>query len=109
MVEVNFLAVHRSLREKRMAQVVISEMMRRKRKLGFPQAFYTSGHSMPTPFCTIHYMNRFINCEKLVDIKYTNLPPGKTMQQFSRIYKLPPKDGIKIEGKIRRMELKDAK
>jgi hypothetical protein len=36
MVEVNFLAVHRSLRAKRMAQVVISEMMRRKRKLGFP-------------------------------------------------------------------------
>jgi hypothetical protein len=84
-------------------------MMRRKRKLGFPQAFYTSGHSMPTPFCTIHYMNRFINCEKLVDIKYTNLPPGKTMKQFQRIYKLPPKEDIKIEGKIRPMEVKDAK
>jgi glycylpeptide N-tetradecanoyltransferase len=33
--EVNFLAVHRKLREKRMAQIVIQEMMRRKRKLGF--------------------------------------------------------------------------
>jgi hypothetical protein len=54
-------------------------------------------------------MNRFINCEKLVDIKYTHLPHGKTMQQFARIYKLPPKDSIKIEGKIRPMELRDAK
>ena len=36
LVEVNFLAVHRNLRAKRMAQVLISEMMRRKRKLGYP-------------------------------------------------------------------------
>ena len=33
--EVNFLAVHKKLRAKRLAQVVIAEMMRRKRKLGF--------------------------------------------------------------------------
>jgi glycylpeptide N-tetradecanoyltransferase len=36
MCEVNFLAVHRSLRSKRMAQVMIQEMMRRKRINGFP-------------------------------------------------------------------------
>lgn len=33
--EVNFLAVHKKLRSKRLAQVCIQEMMRRKRKLGF--------------------------------------------------------------------------
>ena len=96
MVEVNFLAVHRSLRAKRMAQVVISEMMRRKRKLGFPQAFYTSGHSMPTPFCTIHYMNRFINCEKLVDIGYVPLPKDKGMKDFISMMKLHEKKKINI-------------
>lgn len=74
--EINFLAVHASLRKKRMAQVVIEEMMRRKRLHGFPQAYYTSGHTMPTPFSTTHYMNRFINVKKLVLIKYTNCPPN---------------------------------
>lgn len=34
--EINFLAVHRSLRNKRMAQIMIQEMMRRKRLNGFP-------------------------------------------------------------------------
>ena len=65
--EVNFLSVHKKLRAKRLAQICIQEMMRRKRKLGSMQAFYTSGHSMPTPFTTVHYMNRFLNVERLID------------------------------------------
>lgn len=89
--EVNFLAVHKKLRSKRLAQVCIQEMMRRKRKLGYMQAFYTSGHSMPTPFTTIHYMNRFINCYKLVDCLYTHLPSGKDMKAFAKAHKLPAK------------------
>lgn len=107
MVEVNFLAIHHSLREKKMAQVVISEMMRRKRMLGYPQAFYTSGHSKPTPFCTSHYLNRFINVKKLVEVKYTNLPQGFTMKQFETRYRLPDKKGITIDGRVRKMEKKD--
>jgi glycylpeptide N-tetradecanoyltransferase len=74
MAEVNFLAVHRKLRSKRLAQIVIQEMMRRKRKNGFPYAYYTSGHSMPTPFCTSLFMNRFINTHKLTEIRYTSKP-----------------------------------
>jgi len=54
-------------------------MMRRKRLNGFPQAYYTSAHTMPTPFTTCHYMNRFINCKKLVEIKYTNKPTDMPM------------------------------
>jgi glycylpeptide N-tetradecanoyltransferase len=107
MCEVNFLAVHRSLRSKRMAQIVIQEVMRRKRVLGFPQAYYTSGHSMPTPFCTSHYANRFINSKKLVEIKYTNKPANMTMKQFEKKYQLPDRSGIDITGNIRKMEKKD--
>lgn len=70
MCEVNFLAVHSSLREKRMAQTVIQEMMRRKRLHGLMQAHYTSGHTMPTPFATSHNLNRLINVDKLVKIQY---------------------------------------
>ena len=105
--EVNFLAVHASLRTKRMAQTVIQEMMRRKRMHGFMQAYYTSGHTMPTPFSTTHYMNRFINVDKLVKIQYTNCPAGMTVKDMVRKYKLPDKKGINIIGNIRAMEKKD--
>lgn len=101
MVEVNFLAVHHSLREKRLAQIIIQEMMRRKRMYGFPQAFYTSGHSKPTPFTTSHYLNRFLNPAKLCQIKYTNCPQGMDLKTFEKRYRLPDKKGINIEGTVR--------
>ena len=47
--EVNFLAVHRSLRGKRLAQIMIMEMMRRKRINGLMTAYYTAHHAQPTP------------------------------------------------------------
>ena len=62
---------------------------------------------MPTPFCTSHYMNRFINSKKLVEIKYTNKPPNVSMKQFEKRYELPERKGIEIEGTIRKMEKKD--
>ena len=71
------------------------------------QAFYTSGHSMPTPFTTIHYMNRFINCYKLVDCLYTHLPSGKDMKTFAKAHKLPNKSTINVVGNVRAMEKKD--
>ena len=49
-------------------------MMRRKRLHGLNQAFYTSAHSMPTPFVTTHFMNRFLNPKKLLEVKYTSIP-----------------------------------
>ena len=105
--EVNFLAVHKKLREKRVAQVCIQEMMRRKRKHGFMQAFYTSGHSMPTPFTTVHYMNRFIDCERLVDCLYTHIPQDSTIDKMKKQFRLPPKQSIKLQGTARPMEKKD--
>ena len=81
--------------------------MRRKRLNGYPQAYYTSGHTMPTPFCTSHYMNRFINSKKLVEIKYTNKPPNMKMKQFEDRYKLPDRNSINIIGTVRAMEKRD--
>jgi glycylpeptide N-tetradecanoyltransferase len=52
-------------------------------------------------------MNRFINCKRLAEMKYTNKPDSWTMKQFEQRYRLPAKDSIKIEGTIRKMEKKD--
>ena len=62
---------------------------------------------MPTPFTTTHYMNRFINSRKLVEIKYTNMPQGMTLKQFERRFMLPEKKTINIVGTIREMQKKD--
>ena len=74
---------------------------------GFPQAYYTSGHTMPTPFTTTLYMNRFINTKKLVEIKYTNMPQNTTMKQFEKRFRLPDKSGIFIKGEVREMQKRD--
>jgi len=54
--------------------------MRRQRKLGIPQALYTSGHTMPTPFVTSHYMNRFLNPSKLAEAKYCHCPANMSLK-----------------------------
>jgi len=106
--EVNFLAVHKQLRGKRLAQVMIEEMMRRKRIHGLMQAFYTAHHAQPTPFCSVGFFNRFLNPKKLVDVGYTILPPKVEMRGFEKRFALPEKNTINIVGNIRLMTKKDA-
>lgn len=81
--------------------------MRRQRAMGIPQALYTSGHTMPTPFVTSHYMNRFLNPTKLVECKYTNMPANMSFKDFNRKHRLPDKKTINLIGNVRRMTKKD--
>ncbi len=48
-VEVNFLCVHKKLRDKRLAPVLIKEITRRCNINGIFQASYTAGVVVPTP------------------------------------------------------------
>jgi glycylpeptide N-tetradecanoyltransferase len=48
-VEINFLCVHKKLRAKRLAPVLIKEVTRRVNVLGVFQAVYTAGAQLPTP------------------------------------------------------------
>ena len=52
MVEINFLCVHKKLRSKRMAPVLIKEITRRVNMEGIFQAVYTAGVVLPTPVGT---------------------------------------------------------
>lgn len=67
------MAVHRSLREKRLASVVIGEQFRRVRRKGWSTALYTTFHPMPLPVVTTHLMNRFLDPQKLREICYANV------------------------------------
>ena len=52
MVEINFLCVHKKLRSKRVAPVLIREITRRVNRQGLFQAVYTAGVVLPKPVAT---------------------------------------------------------
>lgn len=59
MVEVNFLCVHKKLRSKRMAPVLIKEITRRVHQQGISQAVYGTSAVLPKPIATCRYGGYF--------------------------------------------------
>jgi len=102
--EVNFLCVHKKLRSKRLAPVLIKEITRRCYVEGTFQAVYTVGSLLPTPVSTARYFHRAIDWEKLYDVGFSPLPHGSTKQRQIIRYKLP--DTTSTPG-LREMEAKD--
>ena len=89
-MEINFLCVHKKLRAKRLAPVLIREITRRvnitgifqvrSRLITLPwmsrvtcQAVYTAGVVLPKPVGTCRYWHRSINPKKLIEVKFSHL------------------------------------
>lgn len=87
--EVNFLCVHKALRHKRLAPVLIKEITRRINRTGIWQALYTAGVYLPRPIGESQYWHRPLNIAKLVDVGFSVLPPKQTMQIAERLTALP--------------------
>ncbi|XP_070072068.1 glycylpeptide N-tetradecanoyltransferase-like [Drosophila takahashii] len=103
-VDINFLCVHKKLRSKRVAPVLIREITRRVNLTGIFQAAYTAGVVLPTPVATCRYWHRSLNPKKLVDVRFSHLARNMTMQRTMKLYKLP--DQPKTKG-YRRITAKD--
>lgn len=67
-VEINFLCVHKKLRSKRVAPVLIREITRRVNLTGIFQAVYTAGVVLPKPVSTCRYWHRSLNPKKLIEV-----------------------------------------
>lgn len=89
MVEINFLCVHKKLRSKRVAPVLIREITRRVNLIGIFQAVYTAGVVLPKPVGTCRYWHRSLNPKKLIEVKFSHLSRNMTMQRTLKLYKLP--------------------
>lgn len=89
MVEINFLCVHKKLRSKRVAPVLIKEITRRVNLEGIFQAIYTAGVLLPKPISVCRYWHRSLNPKKLVDVQFSSLHRHMTLQRMIRIYRLP--------------------
>ncbi|EJU05322.1 N-myristoyl transferase, partial [Dacryopinax primogenitus] len=102
--EINFLCVHKKLRGKRLAPVLIKEVTRRVHLVDIWQAIYTAGVVIPTPVSTCRYYHRTLNLPKLVDIGFTAVPRSMTLARLVRQTALPKKTSI---PGLREMELAD--
>lgn len=104
MVEINFLCVHKKLRSKRLAPVLIKEITRRVNKENVWQAVYTAGVVLPRPISECRYYHRSLNPKKLIDVGFSHLGPRMTMARTIKLYKVP--DAAQLSG-MRPMEPKD--
>ncbi|KAG9379129.1 NMT1 N-myristoyl transferase [Pyrenophora tritici-repentis] len=102
--EVNFLCIHKKLRSKRLAPVLIKEITRRCYVEGTFQAVYTAGSLLPTPVSTARYFHRALDWQKLHDVGFSPLPPNSTEKRQIIRFKLP--DTTSTPG-LREMEAKD--
>ncbi|MCL7036829.1 hypothetical protein MKW94_023996 [Papaver nudicaule] len=102
--EINFLCVHKKLRSKRLAPVMIKEVTRRVHLENIWQAAYTAGVVLPTPIATCQYWHRSLNPKKLIDVGFSRLGARMTMSRTIKLYKLPEST---VTPGFRKMELLD--
>jgi len=104
MTEINFLCVHKKLRSKRLAPVLIKEITRRVNKENVWQAVYTAGVVLPRPVSECRYYHRNLNPKKLIEVGFSHLGNRMTMARTIKLYKLP--ESTKLPG-MRKMEPRD--
>lgn len=102
--EINFLVIHKKLRSKRLAPVLIKEITRRCYINKIFQAIYTAGIVLPTPVSTARYFHRSLEWQKLYDIGFSPLPANSKPAYQVRRYALPEQTATKG---LRVMETKD--
>ena len=102
--EVNFLCIHKKLRGKRLAPVLIKEITRRINLDNIWQAIYTGGIVLPRPVSTCRYFHRALNWMKLYEVGFSPCPPNRKPEFQARRYKLPTQTST---AGLREMEKKD--
>lgn len=102
--EVNFLCIHKKLRGKRLAPVLIKEITRRINLEGTWQAIYTGGIVLPRPVSTCRYYHRALNWTKLYEVGFSPCPPNSKPLYQARKYNVP--ENTSTRG-LREMEAKD--
>jgi len=93
--EINFLTIHRKLRSKRLAPVLIKEVTRQCYRNGIYQALYTAGTLLPTPITTCRYYHRSLDWPHLYKTGFSHLPNRSTEAMQVRKYFLPSKTATK--------------
>ncbi|KAK7020539.1 Glycylpeptide N-tetradecanoyltransferase [Favolaschia claudopus] len=94
--EINYLCIHKKLRSKRLAPVLIKEVTRQVHLQGIFQAIYTAGVVIPTPISVCRYFHRALNIPKLLDVEFTHVPRNMTAARMIRVNKVPDTPTLNI-------------
>uniref|UniRef100_A0A6C0J9J1 glycylpeptide N-tetradecanoyltransferase n=1 Tax=viral metagenome TaxID=1070528 RepID=A0A6C0J9J1_9ZZZZ len=108
MAEINFLCVHKKIRDKRLAAVLIKEITRRINICGIFQAIYTSGKILPNTLSICKYWHRSLNCKKLIDVKFAHLNNNMTMKRYTKLCALPSKAELEGFRKLKQSDIPEA-
>ncbi|KAG0144600.1 hypothetical protein CROQUDRAFT_47084 [Cronartium quercuum f. sp. fusiforme G11] len=92
--EINFLCIHKKLRAKRLAPVLIKEITRRCNIKGIFQAIYTAGIFLPTPISRCQYFHRNLNPAKLIATGFSSQPRGVSIARLKRMYECPAEPAL---------------
>ncbi|GAA6004791.1 hypothetical protein JCM10207_001015 [Rhodosporidiobolus poonsookiae] len=106
--EINLLCVHKKLRSKRLAPLLIQEVTRRTHLKGIFQAIYTAGAFLPTPVSRCQYFHRNLNPPKLVKVGFSAVPRNSTVARMSMHYKVPTETALPGLREIEKRDLKQA-
>ncbi|XP_019102028.1 PREDICTED: putative glycylpeptide N-tetradecanoyltransferase 2 [Camelina sativa] len=104
MAKINFLCVHKKLRSKGLAPVMIKEVTRRVHLQNIWQAAYTSRDILSTPVSTCQYWGRMLNPKKLRDVGLTLFTERMSMSMTIKFFNLPD---APITPGFREMERRD--
>ena len=102
--EINFLCIHKKLRGKRLAPVLIKEVTRRCNLESVWNAIYTVGVVLPRPISTCRYFHRSLDWLRLYETGFSPLPATSTKAKQVTKYALPANTATKG---LREMEARD--
>ncbi len=86
---VNFLCVHGSMRNMRLAPVLIKELLRRGYLLDYYESIYSVSKAISFPICSSRCYFYPINIKKLVNHNFMEIKPRMTLTRTIKLYKLP--------------------
>ena len=107
--EINFFCIHRDYRKRKhqevnLARIIISEITRRVYQADVRLALFTGGQELPDVVSRVRYYHRKIAVRRLIDVGFSYLPNGKTMEELETEFALPEESRHKG---LRAMEERD--
>ena len=100
--------MHKKLRSKRFAPILIQEVTRRTHLRGIFQAIYTAGVFLPTPVSRCQYYHRNLNPPKLVKLGFSGVPRNSTVARMSTYYRVPTETNLPGLRELEKRDLKQA-
>ncbi len=87
--EVNFLCIHKKIRDKNVAPMLIKQLIHECSKKNYKHAYFTSDKLFAEPFFKCQYYHRALNINLLIETGFMNLKQDNKLNDVEKILSLP--------------------